>query len=106
MKRTYQDFLRDIITAIDHATTFVEDIDLSDFQANTEKQYAVVRTLEISQYPNRDTYTVSSSALEREIGMRNIVIHQYFGVDEEVVWRTIHEDLPPLRDAVQKIINE
>ena len=38
------------------------------------------------------------------IGMRNIVSHEYFGVDNELIWRTVKEDLPPLREAVAAII--
>jgi len=37
------------------------------------------------------------------IGMRNIVTHQYFGIDNEVLWRMVKEDLPPLYQAVQAI---
>lgn len=40
------------------------------------------------------------------VGMRNIVIHHYFGVDEAVVWRTIQEDLPPLIESVSRILAE
>jgi uncharacterized protein with HEPN domain len=40
------------------------------------------------------------------IGMRNVVIHQYFGVDEAVIWRTIQDDIPPLITAVSKILAE
>jgi len=36
--------------------------------------------------------------------MRNVVIHEYFGVDYEVLWRTVHEDLPPLRVVVKAIL--
>jgi uncharacterized protein with HEPN domain len=38
--------------------------------------------------------------------MRNKLIHEYFGVDLEVVWRTVQEDLPPLVGAVQQILVE
>jgi len=40
------------------------------------------------------------------VGMRNKVIHDYFGVDLEVIWKTLHEDLPPLQDAVAKILKD
>ena len=41
---------------------------------------------------------------EDMVGMRSKLIHDYFGVDLNVVWRTVHEDLPPLRDAVAQIL--
>jgi uncharacterized protein with HEPN domain len=34
------------------------------------------------------------------------VIHDYFGVDLEVIWKTLHEDLPPLQAAVTKILED
>jgi len=36
--------------------------------------------------------------------MRDIVVHDYFSVDIEVVWKTIKKDLPPLKDAVKKML--
>ena len=38
--------------------------------------------------------------------MRNILIHGYFGVDEEVLWRTVQEDLPPLREALSRMLED
>jgi uncharacterized protein with HEPN domain len=40
------------------------------------------------------------------VGMRNKVIHDYFGVDLEVIWKTLHKDLPPLQVAVAKILED
>jgi len=37
---------------------------------------------------------------------RNLLAHEYFGVDLEIVWNTVHDDLPTLLDAVQKITSE
>jgi uncharacterized protein with HEPN domain len=38
------------------------------------------------------------------VAMRNVVIHEYFGVNLEVIWRTVHEDLPGLRAALGEIL--
>ena len=35
---------------------------------------------------------------------RNLLIHEYFGVDLEIVWRIIQDDLPALMDAVDEIL--
>jgi uncharacterized protein with HEPN domain len=39
-------------------------------------------------------------------GMRNLLIHEYFGVDSDVLWRTIQEDLPPFKIQIIEIISE
>lgn len=47
MKRSFIDSLNDIVIAVDDARSFTESLDLDDFQASKEKQYAVIRALEI-----------------------------------------------------------
>jgi len=39
-------------------------------------------------------------------GMRNLLVHEYFGVDIDVLWRTIQEDLPRLKSQIKTIISE
>lgn len=40
------------------------------------------------------------------IAMRNVAIHEYFGVSLEVIWRTVHEDLPHLRAALGEVFDK
>jgi uncharacterized protein with HEPN domain len=39
-------------------------------------------------------------------GMRNILIHEYSGVDIDVLWKTVHEDLPPLKEKMNRILSK
>jgi uncharacterized protein with HEPN domain len=39
-------------------------------------------------------------------GMRDRLSHEYFSIDLDVVWRTVHEDLPPLRETAQKMLDD
>jgi uncharacterized protein with HEPN domain len=41
---------------------------------------------------------------EQMQGMRNVIIHEYFRIDEEVLWNTIHLDLPPLVPVLEKLV--
>ena len=110
-KRVYTDYLSDILVAAAHAQDFVADLDFHAFQADAEKVYAVTRALEIIGEAARQ---LPESLLARHpelpwhemIAMRNVVIHEYFGFDLEVLWRTVQEDLPPLCAAVTAIIAE
>jgi uncharacterized protein with HEPN domain len=109
-QRTYVDYLQDIYDAAGYALSFVAGVDLPTFVENHEKSFAVTRALEIigeaarqvsaevqQQYPHLPW--------QEMIGMRNVVIHEYFGVDLEVVWRTVHEDLPHLQAALGEILD-
>ena len=109
MSRTYSDYLQDILIAIDDALSFVNLIDFHDFQSSKEKQYAVIRALEIigeaaAQIPNDLRVRFPHVPWREMVGMRNVVIHNYFGVDEVVIWRTVQEELPPLRKAIKRMM--
>lgn len=109
MSRTWRDYLVDILTAATDARAFVEDLEFDDFLANKEKRYAVLRALEIigeaaGRIPVEWRTLYTDLPWREMVGMRNIVIHHYFGVDEAVVWRTIQEELPPLIESVSRIL--
>ena len=93
------------------AERFVHGIGLVDFQKDEQKVLAVVRALEVigeaaRQIP-RSLRNRNPDIPWRQItGMRNIVIHEYFGIDTEVIWKTVREDLPPLRSAVARVLAE
>lgn len=109
MTRTLPEFFNDMLTAAEHVLEFVEDVSFDDFVANTEKQYAVLRALEIigeaAKYVPPDIRQQHAHLpWQAMVGMRNIIIHHYFGVDEFVVWRTIQEEIPPLIEEIQQIL--
>lgn len=79
--------------------------------ATEEKIYVVVKTLEIigeaaRHLPKsvRDKY--KTIPWKQVTGMRDRLTHEYFSVDLEVIWRTVHEDLPALRDTVKKMLQD
>ncbi len=111
MSRTYTDYLQDMLDNCDYATEFVQGTTLEQFQANREKSYAVVYAIEIigeaaRHIPKnvRDKYP--AIAWGKVKGMRNHIAHGYFGIDLEIVWKTIAQDIPPLRRELARMLEE
>ena len=111
MKDEYLDYVEDIIRAMDDALTFVEGMNYEDFLKDRKTVYAVIRTLEIM---GEATKSIPSTVKDRyaEIpwkdmaGMRDKVIHGYFGVDLKRVWSTVDKDIPILKPSFEKILRE
>ena len=69
---------------------------------------AVVRNLEIigeaaNNIPEETTDKYPEIPWREMISMRNKVLHEYFGVDEEILWQTITNDLPPLKKQLKNL---
>ncbi len=81
------------------------------FLGNIEKQYAVLRGLEIIgeavKNLSEELKKKHTNILWKEIaGMRDKLIHQYFGVNLDLVWETIKTKLPELRNQISRILKE
>ena len=102
-------YLKHILDAVSDIEQFTQGISQEEFFRNKEKQYAVLRALEIIGEATKNL----SSALKniypdvnwRKIaGMRDKLIHAYFGVDLPLVWDTIKIDIPQLEEQAKKIL--
>jgi uncharacterized protein with HEPN domain len=111
MSRDIIDYLQDILENIDIAQEFLADLSYSQFREDRRTIYAVTRALEIigeatKSIPQsiRDQYpTVPWRSIA---GMRDKVIHEYFGVDAQVLWDTVQDDLPILRPTIDRMLQE
>ena len=109
--RLLQDYLNDIIDSIDDITEFVAGMSFESFTDDKKTVKAVIRSLEVigeavNKLPQniRDQYP--ESPWQEMVGMRNRLIHEYFGVDLNIVWQTIEEDLPSLKSNVRKMYSD
>lgn len=109
--RSYLDYFEDILDAIEKVAQFIQDMTYEQFAEDAKTVFAVIRALEIigeatKQLPQsvRDSYP---EVPWREMaGMRDKLIHEYFGVNLAVVWKTAIEDLPGLGSAIQHVLTE
>jgi len=100
-EREYRDYLNDMIEAADMVALFIENITKDQFLSDKKTQCAVVRALEIigeaSKKVPESIRTNYPDLPWREIGgMRDKLIHDYFGVNDEVVWETAVNDVPAI----------
>jgi len=104
-------YLKHILEAISNIEKFVEGLTKEEFFKNVEKQYAVLRGLEIIGEATKNL-SRELKGKHREIpwrdiaGMRDKLIHQYFGVNLELVWVTIKNKLPEFKNQILKILEE
>jgi len=104
-------YLKHILDAIHNINRFMKNVTEKEFLENTEKQYAVLRALEIigeaTKNLSRETKADYPEVEWTDIaGMRDKLIHQYFGVDLALVWETVKENLPSLEKAVSEILTK
>jgi uncharacterized protein with HEPN domain len=91
------------------ALAFTAAKDRASLDADLQLQFALVRALEIIREAAA-RLTEETRAAHPEIpwvnivGMRNRLVHGYFDVDLDIVWRTVSEYLPPLIDALDALI--
>ncbi len=107
-------YLGHILEALNRIFKYIDDIDEISFLQNTLAQDAVVRNLEVigeasqnlSRYHQEFVAAHSDVPWEKMYWMRNRLAHGYFTVDFEIVWRTLVNDLPELKQQIQAIYDK
>jgi len=108
-KRTSGLYIGDIFQALKKIKSYTRGLNFEKFGADPKTVDAVVRNLEIVGEAVRNLSTEVKDKYpqvpwEKMIGMRNKVAHEYFGVDTEILWQTIKEDLPELEKQLMPIL--
>jgi uncharacterized protein with HEPN domain len=110
-----EDYLAHIAEAIVRAAAYVQPLrDIETFQKNLQVQDAVVRNIEIIGEAVAHISRVAPDFIGQHPelpwaqmrAMRNIVIHQYFAVDLKILWTTVTEDLPRLKQKIDQLLGQ
>jgi len=103
-------FLNHIIESIELVKNYMKDVSVDDFYKSIPTQDKVYRRLEIigeavknlpSDFKEKHNYI----NWKKIAGMRDVLIHNYFGIDSELAWKAAVEELPKLEIQIKKIIN-
>ncbi len=101
-------YLKDIINAMEVIETFVEGMSFEDFIKDDKTVSAVIMKFEIigeatKGIPDEIRQKYPDVPWKEMSGMRDKLIHFYFGVDYELVWKTIKNRIPQVKPLIQEI---
>jgi uncharacterized protein with HEPN domain len=109
--RDLRDYLQDILDAVDDIEDFTKNLTYEQFIKDKKTLNAVVRSIEVigeasKQLPNALKAKYNTLPWREITGMRNKLIHAYFGMDTETIWQTVQENIPPLKQTIHKILKD
>lgn len=107
-KRALSEYLDDILAAIADIEAFTDGINFNEFRENREKVLAVVKSIEIlgeatKKIPDEFRRAHPQVAWRSITGMRDMLVHEYWGIDMAVVWSTVEEGIPSLKAVIMEI---
>ena len=102
--------LQHILDEANEILKFIEDYSFDDFVGDSKTVHAVIRAIEVigeaasklsKEYKNKNRHIPWNQI----IGMRNHLIHVYFDIDHDTVWKTVQEDIPNLIIMIKPLLD-
>ncbi len=111
MLRDPRVYLQDILDAVATIRRYTRGLDREGFRQDEMRRDAVIRNLEIigeavKQIPEPLKATVQDVEWRKIAGLRDVLIHQYFGLDADVLWDVVEDKLTALAAAVERILRD
>jgi len=111
MNREINLYIKDILDNMDNAERFIASMTFEDFSADIKTAYAVSRCIEIIGEASKNIPAVVRRQYpeipwKKMAGMRDKVIHFYFGVNYKRVWLVVKNDIPRIRPLVADVFKE
>ncbi len=111
MKRDLRLFVSDILSAMDAIESFVKGMSPEQLTNDDKTASAVIRKFEVIGEAAKN---IPSSLQEKHpdipwqamAGMRDRLVHAYFGIDNKLVWAAIKDDIPKLKPKVERLLSE
>lgn len=110
MERNSKLYIKDILDSITRIEDYTKGMSFKEFSRNKMAIDAVIRNFEVIGEASKNLPAKTKSIYKRipwkeMAGMRDKVIHEYFGVDLKIIWKTIKDSLPDLKKAIKIIFN-
>lgn len=111
MERDHRDYLRDALEAMNDISGFIRGMDFRAFAQDRKTINAAVRSLEVigeavKKIPDDLKTRYPEIPWKHMAAMRDKLIHEYFGVDTEIVWKVVSEELVPLRPLFEEMLGK
>ncbi len=106
MSRSTRMYLEDILEACRKIDRFTDGLSRKEFEGDELKFDAVIRNLEVigeaaKHVPEELRVALSGIAWKRISGFRDILAHEYFGVDEDILWDVLTSKVPEVRSVIE-----
>jgi uncharacterized protein with HEPN domain len=107
--RHYKLYLKDILFAIEKIEKYTKGLSHFEFKKNSLVIDGVVRNLEIigeasKKLPTEIKNNLPDIEWKKMTGLRDILIHEYFGIDKDIVWDIIQNKLPSLKKKISELM--
>lgn len=111
MQRAYEAYLKDILESIRKIEKYTENMSYGDFREDELRQDGVARNLEIigeavKKIPDEIKNQKPDIEWKKIAGLRDILTHEYFGINLEIVWDVTKNKLPDLKKNTKAILSE
>jgi uncharacterized protein with HEPN domain len=111
MRRDSKVYVEDMLAAAERIRTYTAGLTYSDFRHDIRTLDAVVRNLEVlgeaaKQIPERIKSEHPGIEWRKIAGLRDILIHGYFGIDVEIIWDVVSAKLPTLFEQLSILMQE
>ena len=107
--RDILDYLEDIQQSIVEVSEFTQDMTFKQFSQDKKTINAVIRSIEVmgeaaKKIPEQIRIRYKEIPWKRMTGMRDKVIHEYFGIDLKILWKTTKIDIPSIKPIIESAI--
>jgi uncharacterized protein with HEPN domain len=111
MPRDYKVYLEDMLQAVDRILRYSAELSFEAFSADEKTLDAIVRNLEIlgeaaRQVPDSIRQAYPTVDWAKISGLREVLIHQYFGIDVVIIWDIVQNKIPDLQRRISEILSD